>query len=257
MSDGNQKVNQNGRPVYLFSPSQKEAASTAQDTSTYIGVLTNSTKLIEKNNFAWGLLHSKNTPPFSLERIKKSTNARMYFYKPDNVGNKVFRGNPNTSVSNVGEVAKKFDKIGGRLGKAGDIAEIGILTRERDSKGLVVKAATMTGSTYGESRGLAIAGRICPKLAKGSPQKAALVGASCFGTLFFLGNKAGDAAGKVIGESKVGQKLGESQAAVTIVNGLADAADLMEAQEKATAEAERRRQLEKDPMLEWHIMGAD
>ncbi|ENU09867.1 hypothetical protein [Acinetobacter calcoaceticus] len=257
MSDGNQKVNQNGRPIYLFSPSQKEAASTAQDTSTYIGVLTNSTKLIEKNNFSWGLLHSKNTPPFSLERIKKATSASMYYHKPENTGNQVFRGNRYRGVSNVGEVANKFDKMGGRLGKAGDIAEIGILTRERDSKGLVVKAATMAGSTYGENRGLALAGRICPKLAKGSPQKAVLVGGSCFGTLFFLGNKAGDAAGKVIGGSKVGQKLGESQAAVTIVNGLADAADLMEAQEKATAEAERQRQLEKDPMLEWHIMGAD
>ncbi|KQF34917.1 hypothetical protein RFK95_18710 [Acinetobacter pittii] len=257
MSDGNQKVNQNGRPVYLFSPSQKEAASTAQDTSTYIGVLTNSTKLIEKNNFSWGLLHSKNTPPFSLERIKKATSASMYYHKPENTGNQVFRGNRYRGVSNVGEVANKFDKMGGRLGKGGDIAEIGILTRERDSKGLVVKAATMAGSTYGENRGLALAGRICPKLAKGSPQKAVLVGGSCFGTLFFLGNKAGDAAGKVIGGSKVGQKLGESQAAVTIVNGLADAADLMEAQEKATAEAERQRQLEKDPMLEWHIMGAD
>lgn len=257
MSDGNQKVNQNGRPIYLFSPSQKEAASTAQDTSTYIGVLTNSTKLIEKNNFSWGLLHSKNTPPFSLERIKKATSASMYYHKPENTGNQVFRGNRYRGVSNVGEVANKFDKMGGRLGKGGDIAEIGILTRERDSKGLVVKAATMAGSTYGENRGLALAGRICPKLAKGSPQKAVLVGGSCFGTLFFLGNKAGDAAGKVIGESKVGQKLGESQAAVTIVNGLADAADLMEAQEKATAEAERQRQLEKDPMLEWHIMGAD
>ncbi|MBJ9937451.1 hypothetical protein [Acinetobacter pittii] len=257
MSDGNQKVNQNGRPVYLFSPSQKEAASTAQDTSTYIGVLTNSTKLIEKNNFSWGLLHSKNTPPFSLERIKKATSASMYYHKPENTGNQVFRGNRYRGVSNVGEVANKFDKMGGRLGKGGDIAEIGILTRERDSKGLVVKAATMAGSTYGENRGLALAGRICPKLAKGSPQKAVLVGGSCFGTLFFLGNKAGDAAGKVIGGSKVGQKLGESQAAVAIVNGLADAADLMEAQEKATAEAERQRQLEKDPMLEWHIMGAD
>ena len=257
MSDGNQKVNQNGRPVYLFSPSQKEAASTAQDTSTYIGVLTNSTKLIEKNNFSWGLLHSKNTPSFSLERIKKATSASMYYHKPENTGNQVFRGNRYRGVSNVGEVANKFDKMGGRLGKGGDIAEIGILTRERDSKGLVVKAATMAGSTYGENRGLALAGRICPKLAKGSPQKAVLVGGSCFGTLFFLGNKAGDAAGKVIGGSKVGQKLGESQAAVTIVNGLADAADLMEAQEKATAEAERQRQLEKDPMLEWHIMGAD
>ncbi|MDS7925653.1 hypothetical protein [Acinetobacter sp. V115_6] len=257
MSDGNQKVNQNGRPIYLFSPSQKEAASTAQDTSTYIGVLTNSTKLIEKNNFSWGLLHSKNTPPFSLERIKKATSASMYYHKPENTGNQVFRGNRYIGVSNVGEVANKFDKMGGRLGKGGDIAEIGILTRERDSKGLVVKAATMAGSTYGENRGLALAGRICPKLAKGSPQKAVLVGGSCFGTLFFLGNKAGDAAGKVIGGSKVGQKLGESQAAVTIVNGLADAADLMEAQEKATAEAERQRQLEKDPMLEWHIMGAD
>lgn len=82
MSDGNQKVNQNGRPVYLFSPSQKEAASTAQDTSTYIGVLTNSTKLIEKNNFAWGLLHSKNTPPFSLERIKNLPMRVCIFINP-------------------------------------------------------------------------------------------------------------------------------------------------------------------------------
>lgn len=81
------------------------------------------------------------------------------------------------------------------------------MTRERDSKGLVVKAATMTGSTYGEAGGLALAGKICPKLAKGTPQKAALVGASCFGALFYLGNKAGDAIGKGAGESKVGQRL--------------------------------------------------
>lgn len=44
---------------------------------------------------------------------------------------------------------------------------------------------------------------------------------------------------------------------MSVVNGLADAADILEAQEKANAEAERQKQLEKDPMLEWHIMGAD
>ena len=91
----------------------------------------------------------------------------MHYYKPENKGNKVFRGNGSTSVSNIGKVAGKFDNLGGKLGKAGDIVEIGILTRERDSKGLVVKAATMTGSTYGEGGGLALAGKICPKLAKG------------------------------------------------------------------------------------------
>lgn len=62
---------------------------------------------------------------------------------------------------------------------------------------------------------------------------------------------------KELENQKVGQRLGDSQAVVSVVNGLADAADILEAQEKANAEAERQKQLEKDPMLEWHIMGAD
>ena len=79
----------------------------------------------------------------------------------------------------------------------------------------------------------------------------------CFGALFYIGNKAGDAAGKVVGESKAGKKLGESQSMVSLVNGLADAADIIEAKEKENAEIERQKQLEKDPMLEWHIIGTD
>lgn len=252
-----QKVNQNGRSVYVISPTIKAASSEAQTASTYIGVLTNSTKLIEKNNFSWGLLHSKNTPPISFERLKKITNGGMHYYKPENKGNKVFRGNGSTTVSNVGKVASKIDKVGAMLGNAGDASEIAILVAEKDTKGLVVKASSMAGYKSGQKGGLALAGKVCPKLAKGSPQSAALIGATCIGAMFYAGNKVGDYAGKAVGNSKAGVMLAESDAAIGVVYGLVEAAEIIDAREKAADEKRRQEEIKKDPMLEWHILGAD
>lgn len=77
-----QMKNQNGRSVLVISAEDiKEAASASQATSDWLGYLTTATKVVEKNNFSWGILHSKNTPGFNIENLKKKLKCILIIQK--------------------------------------------------------------------------------------------------------------------------------------------------------------------------------
>ncbi|MFH4280204.1 hypothetical protein WAJ29_19115, partial [Acinetobacter baumannii] len=84
--DLQQKVNQNGRPVSVFTREHLETAgNVAAKTSDVLGYLKDGTSLVDNYNFRWGLIHSKNTPLFSKERLEKAKEFR--FYKENFKGN--------------------------------------------------------------------------------------------------------------------------------------------------------------------------
>ena len=58
--DLQQKVNQNGRPVSVFTRENLEtAANVASESSDILGRLKDGTSVVDNYNFRWGLIHSK------------------------------------------------------------------------------------------------------------------------------------------------------------------------------------------------------
>ncbi|EPF70577.1 hypothetical protein GCM10025882_23840 [Acinetobacter gyllenbergii] len=240
-----QMKNQNGRSVLVISAEDvKDAASASQTASDWLGYLTTGTKVVEKNNFAWGVLHSKNSPGFSLENLKK---IKMYSHNPET--NRVFQGNKHTKVTNIGKVAGKVDKVGGILGNVGDAAEIVVAIKQKDAKALASKSSTMILSKSGETAGLAAAGK-CTKFAvkKLDPKRVAIAGTACYIAFNYGGKYVGD---------KVGTAVGETGPAVEVAKGIIKAIDIMDEQDKAAEEKRKAIETKKDPMLEWHVIGAD
>ncbi|WP_288390002.1 hypothetical protein [uncultured Acinetobacter sp.] len=240
-----QMKNQNGRSVLVISAEDiKEAASASQNASDWLGYLTTGTKVVEKNNFSWGILHSKNTPGFNIENLKK---IKMYSHNPET--NRVFQGNQHTSVTNIGKVADKVDKVGGMLGNVGDAAEIVVAIKQKDEKALASKSSTMILSKGGETAGLAIAGK-CTKFAvkKLDPKRVAIAGTACYIAFNYGGKYAGAA---------LGTTVGETSSVVEVAKSVIKAIDIMDAQDKAAEEKRKAIETKKDPMLEWHVISAD
>jgi len=80
--DLQQKVNQNGRPVSVFTREHLEtAANVASESSDILGYLKDGTSIVDNYNFRWGLIHSKNTPLFSKERLEKAKEFRFSIQK--------------------------------------------------------------------------------------------------------------------------------------------------------------------------------
>lgn len=101
--DLQQKVNQNGRPVSVFTREHLETAgNVAAKTSDVLGYLKDGTSLVDNYNFRWGLIHSKNTPLFSKERLEKAKEFR--FYKEN------FKGNQYTKVFDTKKFGTKIDR---------------------------------------------------------------------------------------------------------------------------------------------------
>ena len=171
----------------------------------------------------------------------------MYSHNPET--NRVFQGNQHTSVTNIGKVGDKVDKVGGMLGNVGDAAEIVVAIKQKDEKALASKFSTMILSKGGETAGLAIAGK-CTKFAvkKWDPKRVAIAGTACYIAFNYGGKYAGAA---------LGTTIGETSPVVEVAKSVIKAIDIMDAQDKAAEEKRKAIETKKDPMLEWHVISTN
>lgn len=243
-----QMKNQNGRSVLVISNQNiDDAAKIGQTTSDILGYLTTGVKVIDKNNFYWEVLHSTNPPTWGVERLKTAKNIKMYPYNPETKG--VFQGNKYVSVTNVGTVAKEVDKVASKLSLASDAAEIVLAIRTKDEKALAEKASTMAISKGTETAGLAVAGKCTNfSMKRLDPKRIAIAGAACYAASYYGGQYVGE---------KVGEKVGETSTAVNAARAVIEAIDIIDEKERKAEEKRRAEEIKKDPMLEWHILGAD
>lgn len=253
MSDDSKKEqqmkNKNGRSTLVLSTQNlQDISDKSADSSKYIGYLATGTKIFEKNNFSWGIFHSKTTPPLSLERLKKIKDIKVYSYNHNT--NRVFNGNQHTSVTNIGKVADKFDNVSGKLGNVGDIAEVAVAIREKDKTKLATKTSTMILSKASEHATLALAGKCTQTIAKRTvdPRKIAIAGATCLLATEWLKDHAIDAAGDKIGSTSTAQKAAQ---------GVFDAIDIIDKQDQKAAERQKQEDLKKDPMSMWNVISSD
>ncbi|RSP92901.1 hypothetical protein EA716_14030 [Acinetobacter baumannii] len=247
--DLQQKVNQNGRPVSVFTREHLETASNvAAKTSDVLGYLKDGTSVVDNYNFRWGLIHSKNTPLFSKERLEKAKDFR--FYKEN------FKGNQYTKVFDTKKFGTKIDKLGSKAGNFADGVELTLAIVDRNPEALATKSSTLVlskaGEKTGEVAGLAAAGK-CAKVAikRLDPRKATVVGLTCAGAA--IGLKYGL---KESGDY-LGGKVGKTNTAIQTAQGVLDAIDMVDELETKAAEREKQEAIKRDPMLEWHIVGAD
>ncbi|MDC4635232.1 hypothetical protein OHV71_18840 [Acinetobacter baumannii] len=247
--DLQQKVNQNGRPVSVFTREHLETASNvAAKTSDVLGYLKDGTSVVDNYNFRWGLIHSKNTPLFSKERLEKAKDFR--FYKEN------FKGNQYTKVFDTKKFGTKIDKLGSKAGNFADGVELTLAIVDRNPEALATKSSTLVlskaGEKTGEVAGLAAAGK-CAKVTikRLDPRKATVVGLTCAGAA--IGLKYGL---KESGDY-LGGKVGKTNTAIQTAQGVLDAIDMVDELETKAAEREKQEAIKRDPMLEWHIVGAD
>jgi len=257
MADEEQKTNKNGRPILVLSKENLGAvAQNSQTASDWLGYVKDAGDVFkaENFNFKWGLIHSKNPPILSKERWKKVTDFKMYSRNPEN--GRIFSGNPHTKVFNTKKALNSVDKLGSTLGNLGDATELLLAVSERDSKALASKTSTLVlskvGETSGETVGVAVAGK-CVKFAaeKIDPRRIAIAGGICAiaaGTLKYGGKTLGD---------KLGGKLGETDTAVKTADAVLKSIDVLDKMDDEAEKRRRQREIEKDPMLEWHLTSAD
>ena len=243
-----QKRNQNGKSVLVISDkSLEDAAKVSDSTATTLGYLTAGTKVIDKNNFSWDLFHSKNPPSWGIERLKTAKNIKMYVHNSET--NRVFQGNQHRGITNVGSVTKRVDKVAGILGNSSNFIEVGLAVNRGDEKALATKSSTMVISTGTERASLAKAGK-CAKFAgkKVDPKKVAIAGAACYVASHYAADEMSE---------KAGNRIGETEKVQEVASGVLKGIDIMEEQDRK-AEGKRIAEAEKkDPMLRWHIVGAD
>ncbi len=243
-----QKTNQNGRPVLVLShETLKTAASAGQTTTEWMGRLTIGTKIIEQNNFHWGLLHSTTTPAISKERLKEILKFKMYEYNPET--GKVFQGNQHTQVSNVKKAIRKVDKTVGNVGTISNAAEVLVAISTKDAEALAKKTTAMIVSTSSDTASIAVAGK-CSKFAakRLDPKRIVIAGAACYMALHYVKEK---------GSGWVGDKVGGTDPAINMAAALIEAIDIEDKREQAAEEKRKQKEAITDPMSIWHITGAD
>ena len=258
MADNEQKTNKNGRPVLVFRKEHLEQASQyGQTASDWVGYVKDTGDVFkaENFNFKWGIIHSKNAPMLSRERFKKVTEIKMYSRNSET--GRIFTGNPHTKVFNTKKVLNNVDKVGSTLGNLGDGGEILLAVTERDSKALATKTSTLVLSKVGEASGeraaVHVAGK-CTKIAakRLDPRKIAIAGVACSiaaGTVLKYGNKE-------LG-NKLGEKVGDSNVAIQVSQGLLNGLDAVNKMEDQAEERRKQKAINNDPMLEWQIEASD
>jgi hypothetical protein len=250
-----QKVNQNGKPVLVFTREHLETAgNVAAKTSDVLGYLKDGTSVVDNYNFRWGLIHSKNTPLFSKKRLEKAKEFR--FYKENPQTGQIFKGNQHTKVFNTKKFGTKIDKLGSKTGNFADGVELTLAIVDKNPEALATKSSTLilskAGEKTGEVAGLAAAGK-CAKVAikRLDPRKATVVGLTCAGAA--IGLKYGlKESGDYLGET-----VGKTNTAIETAQGVLNAVDILDQVETKAAEREKQEAIKRDPMLEWHIVGAD
>lgn len=170
-------------------------------------------------------------------------------YVRDSRTNRVFQGNQHKGVTNVGTVTKRINKVASILGNSSDFIEVGIALNRGDEKALATKSSTVVISMGTEGAGLAIA-RKCAKIAgkKVDPKKVAIAGAACYVASHYASNEISE---------KVGNKIGETKKAQEVASGVLKGIDIMEDQDRKAEGKRIAEEIKKDPMRQWHIIGAD
>lgn len=256
MTDESQKINKNGRPTLVlkreYLDNTVSGISTASDWAGYVKDAADVIKA-ENYNIRWGVLHSKNIPLFSKERLKKAKEFRMYSRKPSG---QIFNGNQYTNVLNTKKAVDKIDKIGTRGGMVADGAEIILAIEDKDAKKLAEKSSQIVLSKVGEKSGEALAARVvgrCTQSAiKSLDPKKIGVGVTICGiaglSIKYGLESAGEKAGEEIG--KRGEIIKAAEMYIEVDNRMKENA--------AKAEQRRRaREIKEDPMLEFHLIYAD
>lgn len=141
-------------------------------------------------------------------------------------------------------------------GIAPDGVELTLAIVDRNPEALATKSSTLVlskaGEKTGEIAGLAAAGK-CAKVAikRLDPRKATVVGLTCAGAAislkYWLKDK-GDELGNTVGKTKT---------AIETAQGVLDAVDILDQVETKAAEKAKQEAIKREPMLEWHIIGAD
>lgn len=243
-----QKTNRNGRGVLVIDHEKgKKAAALGSNVGDQIGYLVTGVKVFEKNNFHWGLLDSKTVPTFSKKTLENILKFKMYEYDYDT--KRVFQGNQHVNVSRVSDVVTKLDHLASTASLVSDGIEIAIAIEEKDASALAKSSSKIALSRVGERAGIAAAG-VCTKavLKTLKPHKIALAGAACYGALTILGSEAGE---------KVGEKVGATSTAKKAAELLINVLENTNKQDEIMEEKRKQKEIEKDPMSEWHIINSD
>lgn len=121
--------------------------------------------------------------------------SKMYHPPEPNTTSRQYQGGgiSNIKVVDVGEAIGHVGKAVGTWGTGMDIAEAAIYFEQNKPAEGTAKVASIGGSMYGSGVAVGIAGKVCPKMVKGSkrPIGLAVAGLSCFGILWYAGDKTG------------------------------------------------------------------
>lgn len=129
--------------------------------------------------------------------IKNATEnqSRMYHPPEPNTQGRQFQGgtSSNIEVKKAGKVLEPIGKVVGTAGNFLDSYEAAVYFTEGKPVEGTAKVASIGGSMYGSGVAVGLAGKVCPKMVKGAnkPLVLGVAGLSCFGVLWYAGDKAG------------------------------------------------------------------
>lgn len=134
----------------------------------------------------------------------EATKNQTKIYNPNPETGGVFRGGSpaRIKVENVGKLVESKAKYVGGIGDTLDVAEAIVLYNTGKPKEATGKIASIGGAKAGSAVGVSLAGKLCPQMVKGAkhPVVLAVVGASCFGAMWYYGDKFGGDIGEDVGE---------------------------------------------------------
>lgn len=121
--------------------------------------------------------------------------SRMYHPSAPNTGGGQFQGGTKANIQ-VERAGKAIGSIGKKVGIAGtflDSYEAAAYFEDGKPAEGTAKVASIGGSMYGSGVAVGIAGKVCPKMVKGTrkPYLLGIAGLSCFGILWYAGDKTG------------------------------------------------------------------
>lgn len=139
-----------------------------------------------------------------LAKIKAHTDAiakQAQIYAPNEKTGAIYRGGGPNNIEVVG-VKKVLKPISNTVGGAGLVLDsyeaVTYYAQGQPDKG-TAKVAGIGGSIHGGATGVALAGKLCPKVAKGQPVRMVVAGGLCFATLWYAGDTIGsETAEKII-----------------------------------------------------------
>ena len=127
--------------------------------------------------------------------LKTATENQSRMYHPDATTGNIYEGGGRSKIKlkEVGDVLEPFGKAVGKIGDSLDFVEAAVYFKNDKPAEGTAKLAGVAGSKAGGAATVAIAGKVCPKMVKGSrkPYLLGVAGLSCFGILWYAGDKTG------------------------------------------------------------------